>query len=239
MEHGETTRRYKNPLATSASAYFSSLAGADILAQVQQLVCQPVSTVFDRVFRVGPPTRLRVLGAAGRAHALEPELVAAIILAEQRDQSAYEDAADYASTTSVVQHDGSIGLGQVLVSTVRSHDLFSDLLSPALRRRLSRNQIAALLASGEFNIFATATYIRRVADMALTVPASRLPTTTGLFSGLNLSAYRNHSRTWPEDNVTVLGSEYTSEPWDDQIYGWAYQVRHAFRTVKAARITFP
>ena len=85
-------------------------------------------------------------------------MLSAFILAEQRDQSRNEDAKDLIAATSFKRANTSIGLGQVVVSTARRNDLFADLLSKPTRTSLSHEQIARLLASDEFNIFAVAKY---------------------------------------------------------------------------------
>jgi len=51
--------------------------------------------------------------------------------------------------------------------------LFSDLLSPGTRGRLAHDQIARLLDSDEFNIFAVAKYIRQVANAATVLNIAR------------------------------------------------------------------
>jgi hypothetical protein len=80
--------------------------------------------------------------AAGNVHDLEPELIGAVILAEQRDQSQNEDAKDYVGATSLMAANTSIGLGQIVVSTARSNDLFADILSSGVRGGLSHTGIA-------------------------------------------------------------------------------------------------
>jgi len=158
------------------------------------------------------PARIALLEIAGRQHNLESTLVAAFILAEQREQSQLEDAKDYVAATSLARADTSIGLGQVLVSVAQRDDLFSDLLPPSLTKNLSHEQVAFLLASDEFNIFATAKYIRLIADAGASRRAADLPATHAELPRLELSKYRLHSSQWPSDNIRALGSEYTSRP---------------------------
>jgi len=128
------------------------------------LVYQPVFSVEEGSYGGALPARQQIIAAAAEQHNLEPELVTAFILAEQRDQSALESAVEYVSAVSIVQHNGSIGLGQVTIQTAQDYDLFADLLSEETRQNLSHKDVARLLASDEINVFATARYIRIVAD---------------------------------------------------------------------------
>jgi hypothetical protein len=178
-----------------------------------------------------------MIEAAARRYNLQPDLVAAFILAEQRDQSSREDAADYLGATSVFQRNTSIGLGQVVVSTARGNDLFSDLLSTGTRLGLSHNETARLLASDEYNIFAVAKYLRSVADAGASAPPGGLSATRAAFTNLDLTAYSSHSSTWPDDNIRALASEYTSAPWDDRVVpGWGYFVFEAYRDVRRSGV---
>ena len=110
-------------------------------------------------------------------------MVAAIILAEQRDQSQAEDAGDYQGATSLKQGNTSIGLGQVVVSTTRREDLFADLIGDPTRRDLGLSSMsgpghgttARLLASDEYNIFTITRYIRKVADLGATKSLATMP----------------------------------------------------------------
>ena len=136
-----------------------------------------------------------------------------------------------------MQANTSIGLGQVVVSTARGEDLFSDLLSTSFRSSLNHTCIAMLLASDEFNIFAVARYIRRVANRAAGRSIASLPRTKRAFPGINLAAYAANSRAWPDDNIRALGSEYTSAPWDDRVsVGWGNFVLEAYRDILASGI---
>ena len=238
--HGATVARYSNPIPGSLPAYLAGLTPAQKQAQASTLVRQPISTLFPNAYRGDPPLRSRVMHAAGRAHDLEPELIAAAILAEQRDQSRNEDAKDYVGAVSLKQANTSIGLGQVVVSTAVRSDLFADLLGPAVRKALSHNGVAALLASDEFNIFATARYIRIVANAASRISIATLPNTRASFPAINMGAYGSHSSSWPLDNVRALASEYTSRAWDDRLStGWANFVADAYSTFKTSGIAFP
>lgn len=174
--------------------------------------------------------------AAGKQHTLEPELIAAFVLAEQRDQSKLEDAKDYDAATSIMEANTSIGLGQIVVSTARRNDLFADLLAPSIRKGLGDKQIATLLASDEFNIFGVARYIRKVADNGSKKTAAMLPNTKAMYPGVDFPRYAKHSKDWPNDNIAVMGAEYTSKAWDDDLKGggWADFVLAAYKDVKAS-----
>lgn len=234
----EVRSQYENPLGGLGS-YLRGLSPATRLGQARQLICQPVSTIVGYVYRNGPPSRSLVMSAAGRLYRLEPQLIAAIILAEQRDQSANEDAAEYGAAVSILGKNTSIGLGQVVVSTAIKHDLFRDLGTTA--SAVPRSFVASLLASDDFNIFACAKYIRIVADMASRMPLSSQSNLIPHFPGLNMAAYGGHSSTWPFDNVRALGMEYTSLPWDNSTRGgaWGDFVSEGYTTIKTGRVPFP
>ena len=172
------------------------------------------------------------------AHKLHPQMLAAFLLAEQRDQSRNEDAAEYLGATSLIKKGNtSIGLGQVVVRTAEREDLFADLLSKTTRASLTHNDIAKLLASEEYNIFAVARYIRHVADAGAKISIATLPDTQATFPAIDMATYAGDSSTWPDDNIRALGSEYTSRPWDDVLVpGWADFVFEAYLDVIASGV---
>lgn len=103
------------------------------------------------------------------------------------------------------------------------------------------------------NIFAVAKYIRTVANAAPPYwndskamlsegawdPGAADPNRSALhgFPQLNALAFHDHSSAWPLDNVKVLGSEYTSKPWDGGIEGgWADFVGAAYLDVKQSGV---
>ncbi|KAA5606040.1 hypothetical protein F1188_08490 [Roseospira marina] len=229
---------YGNPLG-NLSAYLRGLTPTQRTNQARLLVRRPIVSILPSSYRTRPPSRASVFRAAANTHRLEPELVAAFVLAEQRDQSQNEDAAEFHGAVSVMAGNTSIGLGQVVVSTAMNADLFADLLSASVRRGLSHRQVAWLLTSDEFNIFAAARYIRRTADRAPTNPA-RLPRTMTQFPGTDLSKFSQHSRNWPADNIKVLGCEYTSTPWDDDLRGggWGWFVHQCYTDIQTSGVTF-
>lgn len=240
-----TTRRYTNPLG-DLQPYLDSLTPEQRARQAELLLRQPVSSTMADSYGGQLPSRADVIRAAAARYNLEPELVAAFILAEQRDQTRNEDAKDYTAATSLAQGDTSIGLGQVVISTARNGDLFSDILSPEARRNLSHDDIAGLLADDTANIFAVAKYIRSVADSAATAQAEPRARLAGYFPGLDFEKFKGHSSTWPIDNIRALGSEYTSSPWDPyrpekkppfvDSPAWGLFVGEAYRDAQASRV---
>jgi len=133
----------------------------------------PIISLVPGSYSGSIPGRSDMVMLAAAQYNLDPSTLAAFILAEQRDQSRNEDAKDLIAATSAKKANTSIGLGQVVVSTARRNDLFSDLLSPGTRGRLAHDQIARLLDSDEFNIFAVAKYIRQVANAATVLNIAR------------------------------------------------------------------
>jgi hypothetical protein len=236
VKHKKTTRFYKNPIPGGLGAYLARLTPAQRRGQALILLGQPVVSFVPASYAGDIPDRSQIIAAAARRYNLDGATVAAFILAEQRDQSRNEDAADFNAAVDVF-HDSSIGLGQVLISTVRRYDLFSDLLSDSVRKNLGHTQIAFLLTSDEFNIFAVAKYIRWVANDGARRNISTLPQTLAKFPGLNLAAYAHNSAAWPDDNIRALGSEYTSTAWDDEFSpGWGDFVFEARRDILAAGV---
>jgi hypothetical protein len=231
MKFGDaaTLRRYKNPIPGDLGAYLDGLSASQRLGQARRLVGLPINSVVPQSYLRGLPSRAAVMRAAGRVYRLDPALIAGFILAEQRDQSRNEDAVDYASAVHpLARHNSSIGLGQVVVTTAQRHDLFSRLLG-TVRLSLDRNQVAELLVSEEFNIFAVAKYIRLTADGAAGRTRQQLPNTVAAFPRIDFAAYARPSEAWPEDNIRALGSEYTSTAWDDRVTGWGFFVFEAWR----------
>jgi hypothetical protein len=227
---------------TGPGSWLASLSPTTRVDQVKLLLGQEIATHSRGAYSGALPTRLQVVRTAAAAHRLEPELVAAIILAEQRDQSVREDAADYQGAA-VGGRSSSIGLGQVTVTTARRENLFADLVSPSMQRWLgtttptTTTAIAGLLSSDEFNIFAVARYLRIVADRGARLNIATLPNTRTWVGAIDMSLYGGHSSTWTEDHVRLIGSEYTSTPWDDVLVeGWGEFVREAYRDVKRAAL---
>ncbi|WP_369148401.1 DUF4157 domain-containing protein [Streptomyces sp. R44] len=237
---------WSNPLKgdlTGPGSWLAGVSRTDRVGQAQLLLRLPIATRAPGAYDGRPPTRAEVIRSAAAAHRLGPEVVAAIILAEQRDQSPREDAADYQGAVMGKSSSVSIGLGQVTVRTAREKNLFADLVSPSMQTWLATNTeattqaIAHMLASDEFNIFAVARYIRMVADQGATLSLASLPSTAAWTPAIDLSVYARHSSAWTEDHVKLLGSEYTSKPWDDNLVpAWGDFVLEAYRDVRAAGV---
>lgn len=240
-----TVARYSNPIPGSLSDYLNSVGPVDRRRQAELFLNQPVSTTMPEIYGAQPPTRADVIRAAAARYNLQPDTVAAFLLAEQRDQSQLEDAKDYTAATSLLQGNTSIGLGQVVISTARNNDLFSDLIGDGARRQLSHNDYARLLADDTLNIFATAKYIRTVADNAAAASPQIQSRFARYFPGVDFSRFRENSANWPHDNIQALGSEYTSAPWDNNPNrvppyvdspGWGFFVGEAYRDVRASGV---
>ncbi|MCA8977431.1 MAG: DUF4157 domain-containing protein [Planctomycetes bacterium] len=231
-----TEARYSNPISGPLMPYVTGLSAADRRDQAKLLLRRKISTVEKDSYGGKLPSRAQVVRAAAKEHDLAPEHLAGFLLAEQRDQSRNEDAKDYIGATTV-NANLSIGLGQVVVSTARKHDLFADLMSKKTRRSLDHDGIARLLASDEYNIFAVARYIRIVADAGAKKSLKSLPMTKAQYPGLDLKAYAGHSKGWPDDNLKALASEYTSKMWDDGLVpAWGEFVFAAIKDVKASKV---
>jgi hypothetical protein len=225
--------------------YLSSLTPAQRRRQAELLVRQPISTNYADSYAGQLPSRLQVMRAAATAHNIEGALVAAIILAEQRDQSVVEDARDF-TVGLVGERNTSIGLGQVVPSTARRRDLLADTLTNRStmysattgRGNLNHAQLVWLLSSDETAILAVARYIRILANGGAALSIAALPNTRAAFPGIDLAAYANNSSVWPEDNVGALGMYYTSRAWSDDVRsrGWGWFVQQAYHDVKAAAL---
>lgn len=232
---GPVSRRYSNPL----TALTLPRTSRERLAQAARVTSLPISSIFAPIYLNGPPSRAKVMNAAAKQYDLTPEVIGAIILAEQRDQSRNEDMLDYtAATHAISRRTTSIGLGQVRDDTAQRTDLFSGLLGRSRRQALNDRQVATLLACDEFNIFAVAKYIRYVADLGSRQTAAALPDTVAAFPGIDFPAYARNASAWPDANVAALGAEYTSRPWDDVVTGWGSFVGSAFSDMSSASITW-
>ena len=241
---GTTTSLYSNPVG-DLGAYLGGLTGTQRSQQAELLLKRPIASIETTSYGGNVPSRAQVMKGAAKAHNLDGALIAAFILAEQRDQSQAEDAKDYTAAASITRSNTSIGLGQVVVSTAQKKDLFRDLASDETRKKhfIDRSHAAGhvttanLLASDEYNIFAVARYIRQVADAGAVLAPAALPNTMAAFPGLDLGAFARNSSTWPADNIKALGSEYTSKPWDDSVSpGWGWFVHEAWLDVKASGV---
>ncbi len=233
---------WSNPIKgglVGPSGYLGTLSASQRHLQAEALFLQPVQTQIPEAYGGTIPTRAQVIRAAARAYDLEPELVAAVILAEQRDQSRNEDAADYQAAV-WAGRSSSVGLGQVTTRTAQRSNLFADLVHAPYEAQLTgghvpNGEVARLLSSDELNIFATARYIREVADLAASKTPGSLPRTEAMLAGTPLSNYAHHSSGWTDAQILLLGSEYTSSPFDDRIFeGWGRFVLEAYRDVQGS-----
>jgi hypothetical protein len=237
----ETTRRYSNPLPGDLFAYLAALPAGARVRQASLLLSQPLSSLVPYSYGSRLPSRAAVISLAAARYQLHPALVTAFVLAEARDQSRNEDAKDLTAARAPFVHSNtSIGLGQIVISTARRENLFSDLLSPGFGGAASHDQIALLLTSEELNIFGVAKYVRTIADRGAGLPTARLPRTQAEFPGLALARYAAHSASWPDDNIRVLGMYYTSRAWTDDLRsaGWGEFVFEAYRDARATGL-FP
>ncbi len=234
-DRGDVSKAYGNP-------DFNKLlpkTQEERINQALRVSSLPISTVFKPIYPNGPPSRAAVIRAAAKQYRLTPEVIGAVILTEQRHQSYDEDSLDFVGATHrVYSQTTSIGLGQVRDRTVKDSDLFSGLLTKKRRESLNRKQISLLLACDEFNIFAAAKYIRHVANQGSKLPPGReKDLALERWPGLDLPAFAKHAKHWPKPNVSALGSEYTSSPWDDKFNkAWGDHVRDAVSDMKDANV---
>jgi len=224
------------------TGYLGTLSTADRIGQAKLVLQQDIATLSRTAYGSTLPSRAQVIRAAASTHHLEPELIGAIILAEQRDQSQHEDASDYRGAA-MAHHGTSIGLGQVEVATARGQNLFADLISPSMQTWLkgktpeTTTSIAGLLASDEFNIFAVARFLRRLANDGATHDINTMPNTKAWVGSIDMALYAQNSSVWTEGHIKLIGSEYTTAPWDDRLStGWGEFVLEAYRDVKAAGV---
>jgi hypothetical protein len=238
-----TVDSYRNPLSENPAISGDPKDHFDERTRERQaelLLNQPISTIHGNTYGDRIPTRAEVISAAARQYNLDPNVLAGVILHEQRDQSRKEDTADFAGAT-LAGRDTSIGLGQILMSTATKNnaDLLSDTVDPQTRATLSRNDVARLLTSDEHNIYATARYLRQIADQGATVgsdPAA-LTSMRRAYPGLDTNAYRGN--TWNDDSIRAIASEYTSRPWDDRFIppnGYPQHVLDAVNDIRRAGI---
>ncbi len=232
-----TVAEYSNPIPGSLPGYLATLSPRQRLNQATLLLRRPIVTIYPYSYNRVIPSRADIIRVAGRVHNLEPALVAGMVLAEQRDQSSNEDAKDYTAAVSMKRANTSIGLGQVVVSTAMRNDLFADLLPASVRGGLEHKQVAKHLTSDEFNLFAVARYARKVANDGSRLVLASLPNTQAEFPRLSMRAFGQNSITWPRDNISALGSEYTSRAWDDKLSpGWGYFVLEAYDDMKGSGV---
>jgi RHS repeat-associated protein len=147
---------------------------------------------------------------------LSPNLLAAIIAAEQWDMNWKDVFGDIQGAN--YGYDTSIGLGQVRISTAITYNLVDTL---------DREQVIKRLQDPERNIEAAARYIRIIADIA----AEKM----GKVDDFDYSTYAKHGNEWDYTNdwtVILIGSEYTSQPWDSDFVNWGNIVLRHYRRIE-------
>ena len=166
------TQRYNNPVG-DLNAYLRNLPPGDRVRQAELFLSQPIASPMSDVWGASPPTRAQVIEAAAARYNLDPATLGSFLLAEQRDQSQREDAKDYAAVVNA-NHNGSVGLGQVVISTARNNNLFADSISPNTMRQAGNPAVARMLSDDAISIFAAARYVRQVADTGSATPLATL-----------------------------------------------------------------
>ena len=233
---------------------YTNLTELQRYSQVDKLLSYKINTIFPHLYKKEIPLRSTVIEKAAAKYNISPVLLAGIILAEQRDQSEKEDIADFIKGVFMAGMgkpitevgDSSIGLGQVIAKTAKKYDLLSDI--DYQRQKLvykNRWAIAFLLTSEEVNIYATAKYLRIIADKGATVT---------IHPRWDLSSLKYHDKMWGSQSsgndafrlfeniiaeaqgkigpgyygtqpfqlerdalILLIGSEYTSAMWDGKI----------------------
>ncbi len=214
LEASSLLARYQHAPGDVAR-YLANISELERHQQALLVLMRPITTVMPEVWGPLPPTRADVIVAASRYYGHEPALVAAFLLAEQRDQTALEDTEAYTVATSIAMQNTALGLGQLAISTAARTGLLSDAICERTLKHSSHPVIARLLTDDALNIFATARYLRLLATE--TQPFMTLPALT----------------------IRALGIEYTRKPWDEEAFPcWGDFVYEAYKDVKASRI-FP
>ncbi|ADO76098.1 hypothetical protein [Stigmatella aurantiaca] len=145
------------------ASYLAKLGAKDRLLQAKLVLRRPLTTLMPTVWGPLPPSRAELISVAARQYGLEPALVAALLLAGQRAQSAHEEARHYALATGGEPH-CLLGLGQVAVSVATRDGLLSDVLSAEALRHASPLHLARLLTDDALNIMAAAKALRLLAE---------------------------------------------------------------------------
>ncbi|MFT5821032.1 MAG: hypothetical protein ACI8ZM_002281 [Crocinitomix sp.] len=240
--------QYSNPMKFIQPAeYFASLSEEERLERVLVLFGRDINTEFEEMYTDKLPSRIQVIRAAAAQYRLEPELVAAIIMAEQIDQSKKEDATDFQGANwgkSI-----SVGLGQINVSSANKYDLLDNVQNSQDQTDINNGNTSVIgkyLASDEFNIFGIAKYIRHVADMGAKISGEVFGSYTfmqtgfgaGSLSKADLAVLSEHSGNWGREvYIVLIGSEYTSKPFDMIHYkGWGELVLHSYHDIKLSGV---
>ncbi|SEU32001.1 hypothetical protein [Stigmatella erecta] len=207
------------------STYLAKLGAKDRLLQAKLVLRRPLTTLMPTVWGPLPPSRAELIAVAARQYGQEPALLAALLLAEQRDQSAQEEARHYALAA---EGEGAsfLGLGQVALPAVTHHALLSEVLAPEVLRHASPPHLARLLADDALNIMASAKYLRVVA-LAHPPPPPPEP------------GDEAQDGPPPENPLHALAARYTGRAREPaRAAAWGHFVHEAYCDVKAARV-FP
>ncbi len=166
------------------------------------------------------PSRSSIIRLAACQHNINPHILAGFLLAEQQDQTINEDRVDYQGGRGIlgIGRNTSVGIAQIQVENgMANHgEIFSDLIPDYLPRGRRQN-VVDYLASDEYAIFAAARFIRNLANQgADRWNSPGLSQTRQQFPNITPADLRGGR--WNESVVRLLGSEYTSRPWDDKLH---------------------
>ena len=146
---------------------------------------------------------LSYIKSSAVANRLTPEFLAAIIVTEQNALNVWDAFGDVPGA--MLGRNTSIGLGQIQVNRAIEFNLVDTT---------DRSEVISRLRNPELNIEATARFLRIMADMAEDSGAQAGYTT---YLGVRLADYKLDGSQWDYNNdntVILMGSEYTSAPWD-------------------------
>ncbi len=153
--------------------------------------------------------------AAAQNNDLEPELVGALGLAEQRDQSGAENVMDW--IMGVVAGDGQTSVGPVqgTANSSRRYDMVDD------HNRMSDRQLAIALHDPATGYEAGARRLRQGADLgALAEDQGRNHAVDDVLDPgvrVDLGVMDEHSSNWDDSHRRIAIDEYTSAPFDDDM----------------------
>lgn len=160
------------------------------------------------------PHKDAILDAAS-ANALEPEMVGALALTEQRDQRGAENVMDWLMGTVMGEGETSSGLTQVTANSARRYDLVDD------QHRMTDRQLAIALHDPATNLMAGAERLRIGANLGAQAEADgrNLAADDLMAPGqrVDLSVMGQHSSDWHDAHRRLAIEEYTSSPFDDEL----------------------
>lgn len=152
---------------------------------------------------------------AGDANGLEPEMVGALALTEQRDQRGAENVMDWFMGAVMGQGETSSGLTQVTANSARRYDLVDN------GDRMSDRQLAIALQDPGTNLMAGASRLRAGADLGAQAEADgrNLAVDDLMAPGqrVDLSVMGQPSNQWDDAHRRLAIEEYTSSPFDDDL----------------------